>query len=250
MIKSIAYFFLDPFYLLFIGIALALLFYLLRKKVWFKITAYTTLAWFLVISTSYLPNIALQYLESKHPVFNKWVHPADSPIYIYVLGAGYTPDRNLNPSNQLNENALVRLVEGLRIQKFYPGSKLVLSAVPILPGYTSQAETAANAALELGVSPSDTIMLETAKNTRDEAASFLHRFGAEQNLLVVTHAYHIPRVIKTFNQAGLTIIPAPTGFILKNSPKKKSPIQFPNIYSIEITKIVMKEYIGSWILFN
>lgn len=249
MLKTLTYFFLDPFNLLLIGILLALLCKLLKKKTGCKIISLITLFWFLIISTSYVPNLALRHLESQHPVFNKWVHPIDSPIYIYVLGAGYTPDKNLNSSNQLSVNTLVRLAEGIRIHQFYPGSKLVFSAATKFKGYPSQAQTTANAAIELGVNPSDTLILETATNTREEASSFLQRFGNSNQVIVVSHAYHLPRVQKTFNKIGINIIPAPTGFMLKENPEAKFPVQLPNIYSIETSKIVMKEYLGAWILF-
>ncbi len=72
------------------------------------------------------------------------------------------------PTSELTRAALMRLTEGLRISRMYPGSKLILS------GYAggrevSHARMMARVALALGVPKTDIILLETAKDTSEEA---------------------------------------------------------------------------------
>ncbi len=88
--------------------------------------------------------------------------------YVMVLGNGHVVDDEIPPTSQLSRAALMRLTEGIRILRMYPGAKLILS------GYDggseiSHARMMANVALALGVAKSDIILLEDAKDTWEEA---------------------------------------------------------------------------------
>src|SRR5690606_28241642 len=117
------------------------------------------------------------------------------PVNIMVLGAGHTNDPELPALDKLYPSAIARLTEGIRLKRLMPGSKLICS------GYKgrsniSQAEASALVALDLGVPPSDTIWLPEAHNTKAEAKAYLERMGAEQTLILVTDAIHMPRAMK------------------------------------------------------
>jgi uncharacterized SAM-binding protein YcdF (DUF218 family) len=107
----------------------------------------------------------LMPLERQHSAFL----PVDQPIdYVMVLGGGHVVDDDIPPTSELSRTGLMRLAEGIRIMRIYPGSKLILS------GYAGGAEVSnarmmANVALALGVSKSDIVLLETAKDTWEEA---------------------------------------------------------------------------------
>jgi uncharacterized SAM-binding protein YcdF (DUF218 family) len=69
---------------------------------------------------------------------------------IMVMGGGYANEFLLLYNNQLSQNALGRLVEGIRLYKKLPGSKIILSGW----GYDqplSQAQTLDLTTLPLGV---------------------------------------------------------------------------------------------------
>ena len=85
-----------------------------------------------------------------------------------MLGSGYETDDRLSYSGQLNPSGLARLVEGIRLQRLMPGSKLIFS------GYAGdqplpQAEVSALAAQELGIDSIAIYILCKPWNTKTEA---------------------------------------------------------------------------------
>ncbi|GAK85011.1 membrane protein [Vibrio ponticus] len=153
----------------------------------------------------------LMPLERQYTAFL----PVDKSIdYVMVLGSGHVVDDQIPPTSELSRTALMRLSEGIRIMRIYPGSKLILS------GYAagtevSNARMMAKVALALGVSKSDIILLETAKDTWEEArqaAAFVQR----KEVVLVTSASHMKRALNEFHSAGLDPYPAPTNFLAQN----------------------------------
>ena len=120
-------------------------------------------------------------LERQYTAF----FPVDGTIdYVMVLGSGHVVDDKIPPTSELSRTGLMRLSEGIRVMRMYPGSKLILS------GYAggsdvSNARMMAKVALALGVAKSDIILLETARDTWEEArqaAAFVKR----KKLVIVT----------------------------------------------------------------
>ncbi len=65
---------------------------------------------------------------------------------------------------------------------------------------------------EFGIAPR---WVETASHTTAENAKFsaqMLRAAGITRVLLVTHSFHMPRAAAQFEHAGLTVIPAPTGF--------------------------------------
>lgn len=94
----------------------------------------------------------------------------------------------------------MRLTEGIRISRMYPGSKLILS------GYAggsevSHARMMARVALALGVPKSDIILLETAKDTWEEARQAA-AFVQQKRMVLVTSASHMKRAMREFESAA------------------------------------------------
>ncbi|WP_194435873.1 envelope biogenesis factor ElyC [Vibrio fluminensis] len=150
----------------------------------------------------------LMPLERQYTAFL----PVDKSIdYVMVLGNGHVVDDQIPPTSELSRAALMRLSEGIRIQRIYPGSKLILS------GYSggtevSNARMMAKVALALGVSKSDIILLETAKDTWEEARQAAV-FVKQKELVLVTSASHMKRALNEFHSAGLKPYPAPTNYL-------------------------------------
>ncbi|MDW6093184.1 envelope biogenesis factor ElyC [Vibrio rhizosphaerae] len=147
-------------------------------------------------------------LERKYSAFL----PVEGSIdYIMVLGSGHVVDDQLPPTSQLSRSALMRLTEGIRIMRMYPGSRLILS------GYAggtrfSHARMLARVALSLGVAKSDIVLLESAKDTWEEA-QLAASFVGPRKLVLVTSASHMDRALHEFQSAGLNPIPAPTNYL-------------------------------------
>ena len=157
--------------------------------------------------------------ESQYPVLIAPLQKiADSTeVIILVLGAGHSHTSGFTVNDRLSDTALKRLVEGIRLHRLLPNSKLMCS------GYSSssrqtQAEVLAETALLLGVSPKDTLMQGIPTNTEEEAVAYAQRFGNSKPLILVTSAIHMPRSMYWFEQQGVSAIPAPTHHIIQPDP--------------------------------
>jgi uncharacterized SAM-binding protein YcdF (DUF218 family) len=199
----------------------------------------------LLISTSPLPNFLLDSLEKQYPPLRDVsTLPRDSGWLILVLGAGHTDNPALPVTNQLSETELVRLVEGIRLYRLLPGSRLVTSGRKGKDDRQSQAAVVRKAAIALGVPPEQVDTLAFTINTRDEALHFREKFGPATPLLLVTDAVHIPRAMQWFRKMGLQPIAAPTNHQLKDEPSKRPLRLLPNSGSISRMEMVVHEYLG------
>ncbi|CAM3676510.1 hypothetical protein VA7868_01358 [Vibrio aerogenes CECT 7868] len=162
------------------------------------------------------------FMASFQPVSSRLLAPLERqysaflPIegtvnYVMVLGGGHVVDSQIPPTSQISRTALMRLTEGIRIMRMYPGAKLILS------GYAAQtrlshARMLAKVALSLGVAKSDIILLENARDTWEEAQQAANFIG-NQKLVLVTSASHMKRALHEFRSAGLDPVPAPTNYL-------------------------------------
>ncbi|WP_318449487.1 envelope biogenesis factor ElyC [Photobacterium leiognathi] len=225
--------------LLIIGvIGLLVLWFSRKTKLASGIIAFSFLGIFAVsfqpVSTS-----LLRPLEQEHRAFVGSSKPID---FIMVLGNGHVIDKTFPITSELSRTALMRLAEGIRIYRMYPGSKMILS------GYSggttmSHARMLAKVALALGVSKSDILLLETAKDTWEEAHQAASVVGSK-NLVLVTSASHMSRALNEFHQAGLDPIPAPTNFMATNKIKQPWVRYAPSSQFLNQTERYWHEKLG------
>ncbi|MBI5248726.1 MAG: YdcF family protein [Desulfomonile tiedjei] len=187
--------------------------------------------------TSY---ILLQPLES-------WAGPYADPEelmrknvrYVVVLG-GITAGQDLSPADGWG-NAIFRVMEGARLCRRMPGSRLVLlqpGFYPI-PRYKEKMAALPN---ELGIPERDLILERGALDTGDEAVLVRGVVG-EEPFALVTSAYHMPRALKIFRKAGLNPIPAPCEYITAKFPHY---IDWFGIDAMSIlrSQLAIHEYVG------
>ncbi len=171
--------------------------------------------------------------------------PVDETIdYVMVLGSGHVVDDQLPPTSELSRTALMRLSEGIRIARMYPGSKLILS------GYaggtdSSHARMMARVALALGVAKPDIVLLENAKDTWEEARQ-VATFIDQKKLVLVTSASHMKRALSEFHSAGLDPIPAPTNYLAQSEIKQPWEKYAPRARYLEQTEAYWYEQLGLW----
>lgn len=183
----------------------------------------------------------LMPMERQHKGFL----PVEKPIdYVMVLGNGHIVDDDIPPTSELSRTALMRLAEGIRILRMYPGAKLILS------GYSggseiSHARMMAKVALALGVSKTDIILLESAKDTWEEARQAAV-FVANKNLVLVTSASHMSRALREFEDAGISPFAAPTNFLANNAEMQPWNQYRPGAQYLEWTETYWHEKLGTW----
>ncbi|MDF3826151.1 MULTISPECIES: envelope biogenesis factor ElyC [unclassified Pseudocitrobacter] len=174
-----------------------------------------TLGWLLILLLSLQPvaDGLLKPIEGKYPTWRGEQHAE----YIVVLGGGYTWNPAWAPSSNLINNSLPRLNEGIRLWQANPGSKMIFTGARALTNPVSTGEAGARVAKSLGVPRSEIIVLDTPKDTEEEAAAVKAAIG-DAPFLLVTSASHLPRAMIFFQHAGLNPLPAPANQLAIESP--------------------------------
>ena len=126
-------------------------------------------------------------------------------------------DPRLPANSQISAAALERVVEGVRLYKTIPGSKLLLSGGRVFDP-VPEAEVMAQIAELLGVKSQDISLESDSRDTADQAVIIGKRIGRERFILV-TSAAHMPRSMALFKKRGLQPIPAPTDFLSPGRPR-------------------------------
>lgn len=199
----------------------------------------TSLCGIFLISFQPLSSRLLMPLEREYSVFL----PVDKSIdYVMVLGSGHVVDDQIPPTSELSRTGLMRLNEGIRIMRMYPGAKLILS------GYgggsqVSNARMMAKVALALGVSKPEIILLETAKDTWEEARQAA-AFVQNKKVVLVTSASHMKRALYEFNSAGIEPLPAPTNFLAHKEIHQPWSKYAPKAVYLEQTERYWHETMG------
>ena len=67
-----------------------------------------------------------------------------------------------------------------------------------------------------------------------------------QRIALVTHASHMPRAVRAFEDAGFTVVAAPMGFIL---PSRNGLLEWlPSSDGLEASRVVLKEWLALFVL--
>jgi uncharacterized SAM-binding protein YcdF (DUF218 family) len=162
--------------------------------------------------------------------------------FVVVLGGGHTSDPELPLLSQINTSPLVRLMEGIRIYKKYPGVKLLLSGGGAFDP-VSEAEMMARVAREMGVPESDIILETKSRDTKDEAL-FIKPIVGNELFVLVTTASHVPRSMALFKKLGMNPIPSPIGHSVKDGQGLSYYSFFPSTGNLRKAELAIHEYIG------
>lgn len=193
----------------------------------------------IVFSTPFIPGVMLRHLETQYPPMNEIPKNVDD---IVVLGAGNGGYSKYPPNNRLSAASLSRLIEGIRIQKMLPQSRLVLSGGRVF-GSPPDSDAMNNVASMLGVDP-NRIRIESGSQDTYEEALHLRKMIGRHPFILVTSAYHMPRAMRLFQHQGMHPIAAPTELLLG---RKRYTIKqyFPNATNIMYSDIAIHEFLGS-----
>lgn len=137
--------------------------------------------------------------------------------YVVVLGGGYTWNPQWAPGSNMIGNSLPRLVEGIRLWRENPGSKMIFTGAAAQNNPVSSAEVTARVAQTLGVPRGNIITLDKPRDTSQEAIEVAKVVGSHPFLLV-TSASHLPRAMLFFQRQGLHPLPAPANQLAIASP--------------------------------
>jgi uncharacterized SAM-binding protein YcdF (DUF218 family) len=171
---------------------------------------------------SLLSGIAIVVLCSLQPVVVTMAKPLENRYvkffperypnvdFVVVMGGCHVTDTHLPESDLLCAASTKRLLEGLRVQRFYPQSKLVFSGSNLEQKY-SHAEASTRVARSLGVTDEKIIQNPSPSDSEDEVAS-VKKIVTDKPFVLVTSAAHMHRTLLEFQRIGLKPIPAPTAY--------------------------------------
>ena len=199
----------------------------------------------LLLSFDPLPIMLLTPLERKYDMYERdsISHTQQEPVkYIVVLGGGHVSDETIPITSQINIPTLIRLMEGIRIYRDSPGSKLILSGGQPFER-VPEAEVMFEVARIAGVDSTD-IILESESLDTDDEARFLRPIIGSDHFILVTSASHMPRAVKLFQYYGMNPIPAPTDHLVRRKQVIAPDAFAPKSHALLKAERAFHEYLG------
>ena len=192
----------------------------------------------------------LQTLESQYPPINLSKVSAQLGQqdllphikWIVVLTGGVAGDQSLPYQLQISHHSRVRLLEGIRLYRLLPGSKLILTGGIGFEGQP-EATTLSRVAEELGVEKRDMILEVEARDTKDHPL-YVRDLVGNDPFILVTSAFHMPRAMKLFEKQGLFPFPAPAGYWSPLDHGWSPKNLFPSAAGVRLAELFYHEYGG------
>ena len=183
----------------------------------------------------------LKPLEYIYPPLIQPVNMEDVR-WIVVLGGGHISDPRLPVTSQISDLSLIRLVEGIRLHREIPKSKLILSGGTVFDP-VSEANVMAEVAVAIGVKKENLVLEEDSKDTEDQAR-FICGMLKQERFILVTSASHMPRSMILFKKLGMHPIPAPTEYQVKGRRWTAPKRFYPTADGLVKAERAFYEYIG------
>lgn len=201
--------------------------------------AAVSLVTLLILNLPVTGNALLRSLETQPPI--KEAQLAEAQV-IVILGGGkneHAPE--FNDQDTVSRWTLERLRYGAYLQRQTGKPILVSGGAPF--GGRPEAEAMAES-LQRDFYTQDIVIEDRSRDTAENAefsAQMLQQRGITR-IALVSQAWHLPRAAQLFEQQGLTVTPAPTGY----TGEDDEPILrwLPTARALEKSAIALKEYLG------
>jgi uncharacterized SAM-binding protein YcdF (DUF218 family) len=233
----ISAFLLPPLSLLLVLLIGIVLFYRQPKTARGLLIGTFALLW--LASTPYFAEGALHLLEARTTALTK---PASAQAIVILGGGSYFHAPEYAGQDTVSEFTLLRLRYGARLQRAYKLPILTTGGKPL--GNSSSEAQQMRAALETDFQVPVRWTEDASDNTFENAhKSFqtLQKSGIKK-IILVTHAWHMPRSAAVFRQAGFEVIEAPTAFTTRYQIDLLAFV--PRVESLRDSKIFIHEVIG------
>ncbi len=196
----------------------------------------------LAFSSEPFARLLLAPLESRHPPISDTASVEDVR-WIVVLGAGASENASYPPTTRLSGVASLRLMEGLRLHRALPDSRLILSGGSVF-GDTPSATVMSRAAVSLGADTERLLIHPDPRNTWEEMRQIRDTIGTDP-FIMVTSASHMPRALFLAESRGLNPTPAATARRIDTVRKSGDPRRFlPSANALAMSERAIHEYLG------
>lgn len=224
-------------------VLLGLLGLILSRRFIGKLLIVLSLGTLYMLSTPFFAGTLISGLETTPPITPAAARNSGAGA-ILVLGGGRYTNAPEYPGDTVSARLLVRLRYAAWLSR--------RSGLPVIPsGGSPRTPGASEAALakevleqEFGVK---VLAIEGNSRTTWENAhlskAVLARHGI-QRILLVTHAFHMPRALAAFKQAGIDAIPAPTAYRHTPGEQRKLTDWLPSASSLQLSYYALHEYLG------
>ncbi len=193
-----------------------------------------------LLSTPFIAESLLHGLEGEPHIIDTGTPPADA---IVVLGCGMYFHAPEYGGDTVSQDSLARLRFAARLQRETGKPILVTGGKPA--GNSSSEAEQMKLVLEQDFNVPVRWVEGASDNTLENARlsrQLLAQTGITR-IYLVTHAWHMPRAMKTFQAAGFQVIPAPTAFTTRYRTDLLAFV--PNASALSDSRIFLHELIGA-----
>lgn len=184
-------------------------------------------------------------LEARFP---PWDASHGAPDGIVVLGGAIDPDLSAAAGRVVFTQAADRIVAAATLARQYPNARILLSggnANLIAEDSAKEADYATSVLESLGIAKERLVLERRSRNTRENAefSKAVANPKKGERWLLVTSAYHMPRSMGVFRNAGFDVEPYPVDWRVggAGSLLTFSPI---SIEGLQRTDIAVREWMG------
>jgi uncharacterized SAM-binding protein YcdF (DUF218 family) len=243
ILRTIGDFIIPPSGLILL-LAIGLFFWLIRFRKFAALCILLASVLLYFASTPFVARKLMDSLQYQHEVLKEV--PADAQAIVVLSGGRIPIAREYTNLDTVNASSLERLRYASRLAKVHQ--------LPImLVGGSVHDERQSEAVLMKEVLETDfgvqADWLEEKSKTTFENAKFSKKILKEnsiENILLVTHAYHMPRAMWCFEDVGLKPIPAPTIFYKRNTSVPELKDYIPCTSALSQTRKAMHEYFSNF----
>ncbi len=168
---------------------------------------------------------------------------ADKVQAVVILGGGLLAQAPEYGQAQPSDRTAARLRYGIELAR-QSGLPLAFSGGTGWAAGSRQTASEAGVAARVALQDYGVALRWTEDQSRDTAGNArlltpLLRQDGVQRIALVTDAWHLPRAVAAFERAGLTVTPAPTGFVLA----QESPVLrwLPSSHGLQASRHVLRE---------
>jgi uncharacterized SAM-binding protein YcdF (DUF218 family) len=249
--KGLALPFLPLYFTLFAGTFGCLLLWSEKRRKWGRLLVCAAIGCLVASSNKGVARALLGPIELQYPAIPDVRSAGELPSSlrdvkaVAVLGGGHGDAPELSRVNQLSGASLSRIAEAVRLARLLPDAKFIVSGHH-LPNL-SHARVLGEAAISLGIDPARIVMLETPRDTEDEANE-LRRMMGNEPVALVTSAWHMPRAVRLCTTAGVRAVPCPADFSLKPGADHGWALLTWDLGALDRSNRAIREYLGmAWL---